>query len=276
MKVASFVRNGKARVGVVSDTGIRDVTGLVDGARDLKQLLSVPGWQDRAAGASGPVVALDEVSFLPVVPNADAKILALGWAYRSHADETGHKETEFPMFFSKFPQALLGHRQPLVKPAISNMFDFEGEVAIVIGKTARAISEKDALSCAAGYTIMMDGSVRDWQKHSVTAGKNFDGSTPLGPWMLSVDEAGPHDAFELQTRLNGTVMQAAKTSELIWSIPYLISYCSTFTTLEPGDVISTGTPAGVGHKRNPQVFMKPGDVIEVTVSGIGTLSNTVA
>jgi 2-keto-4-pentenoate hydratase/2-oxohepta-3-ene-1,7-dioic acid hydratase in catechol pathway len=275
MKIASFVKDGNARIGVVNGAEIRDITGLVDGARDLKQLLSVPGWEDRAAKASGAILALDEVDFLPVAPHADAKILALGWAYKSHAHETGHQETEFPMFFTKFPQALAGHGRPLVRPAISAKFDFEGEVAVVVGRAAHDIDEKDALSCIAGYTIMMDGSIRDWQKHSVTAGKNFDGLTPLGPWMVSAGAAGAHDGFELQTRLNGEVMQQATTAQLIWPIPYLVSYCSRFTTLKPGDIISTGTPAGVGHKRDPQVFMKPGDVIEVNVSGIGTLSNTV-
>jgi 2-keto-4-pentenoate hydratase/2-oxohepta-3-ene-1,7-dioic acid hydratase in catechol pathway len=276
MKIASFTSDGKARIGIAAGDEIKDITGLVRGAQDLRQLLAVPDWQELAAGADGPAVSIDRVTFLPVAPHADAKILALGFAYRSHAEETGHGETESPMFFSKFPQALLGHRQTLVKPAVSDKFDFEGEVAVVIGKTAHAISKNDALSCVTGYTIMMDGSIRDWQKHSVTAGKNFDGLTPLGPWMVTADEAGAHDAFELETRLNGELMQKARTSELIWSIPYLVSYCSTFTTLHPGDVISTGTPAGVGHKRNPQVFMKAGDVIEVTVSGIGTLSNTVS
>lgn len=276
MKIASFVNDGRARIGSVSGNEIQDITGRVDGAVDLRQLLQVPDWQNKTARARGPVLSLDEIMFLPVIPNPDAKILALGWAYGSHAEETGHKETEFPMFFSKFPQALSGHRQKLVKPAISDMFDFEGEVAVVIGKTAYQVPESSALSHIAGYTIMMDGSVRDWQKHSVTAGKNFDGLTPLGPWMVSADEAGPHDGFELETHLNGRQMQYARTSDLIWSIPCLISYCSTFTRLHPGDVISTGTPSGVGHKRSPRVFMRAGDVIEVTVSGIGTLSNAVA
>lgn len=276
MKIASFKSGGKTRIGVVSGQGIKDITGQVEGAQDLRQLLSVPGWQELAAKADGPTLSIDSVTLLPVAPHADAKILALGFAYRSHAEETGHKETESPMFFSKFPQTLVGHRGKLVKPSVSDMFDFEGEVAVVIGRTAHAIPEKEAMSCVAGYTIMMDGSIRDWQKHSVTAGKNFDGLTPLGPWMVTLDEGGAHDSLELETRLNGELMQKARTSELIWPIPYLVSYCSTFTTLQPGDVISTGTPAGVGHKRDPQIFMKAGDVIEVTVSGIGTLSNTVA
>lgn len=276
MKIVSFLRNGAPGIGVVSGDEVRDITGKIDGANGLGGLLDIPDWQSKVEAAGGTRSPLAEITYLPVNPARDAKILALGWAYRSHAEETGHAETEFPMFFSKFPQALIGHNEQLRKPAISDKFDFEGEIAVVIGKTARNIAEDDALDHVAGYTIMMDGSIRDWQKHSVTAGKNFDGLTPLGPWMVTPDEAGKHDRFELETRLNGQVMQSASSAQLIWSIPHLVSYCSKFTTLYPGDIISTGTPSGVGHKRDPQIFMKAGDVIEVTVSGIGTLSNTIS
>ena len=275
MKIASFKADGQARIGRVEGRSVIDLTGHIGNAETLAELLSVPSWSKQAASANGRAYALDEVEYLPLNPGTGAKILALGYAYQDHAAETNHAATEFPFFFSKFPQALAGHLQPLRRPAISDKFDYEGEVAVVMGRRAYRITEAEALDCIAGYTIMMDGSIRDWQKHSVTAGKNFVGLTPIGPWMATPDEAGPHDGLRLETRLNGTVMQSAVTSNLIWSIPYLVSYCASFCQLEPGDIISTGTPGGVGAKRDPQVFMKPGDRIEVEVSGIGILSNPV-
>ena len=275
MKLASFRVQGGHRFGVVRDGYIVDLTGKIGGASALSELLALSDWQEKARRADGEKIALGQVEFLPVNPSPDAKILALGWAYRDHAAETNHAATEHPMFFTKFPQALAGHGQEIKKPAISEMFDFEGEIAVVVGRSAHRVSEAEALDYVAGYTILMDGSIRDWQKHSVTAGKNFDALTPVGPWMITADAAPPHDEFQLETRLNGTVMQRAVSADLIWSIPYLVSYCSTFCRLAPGDIISTGTPGGVGHKRNQQIFMQPGDLIEVEVTGIGILANLI-
>ncbi|MAZ19342.1 MAG: 5-carboxymethyl-2-hydroxymuconate isomerase [Ahrensia sp.] len=275
MKLVSFMADGRAGIGRVEGRNVIDLTGEVEGATDLSELLAVSSWVEKAAKAGGSTHALEDIRYLPVNASGTVKVLALGWAYQDHAAETNHAATEFPMFFSKFPQTLAGHEQPLKRPDVSDKFDFEGEIAVVIGRPAHRVSEAEALDHIAGYTILMDGSIRDWQKHSVTAGKNFAGLTPVGPYLVTPDEAGPHDRLRLQTRLNGQVMQNAITSDLIWSIPYLISYCSTFCRLEPGDIISTGTPGGVGAKRDPQVFMRPGDRIEVEVSGIGVLSNPV-
>ncbi|WP_370321657.1 fumarylacetoacetate hydrolase family protein [Oricola sp.] len=275
MKLVSFMADGRAGIGRVEGRNVIDLTEEVEGATDLSELLAVSCWAEKAAKAGGSTNALEDIRYLPVNASGAVKVLALGWAYQDHAAETNHAATEFPMFFSKFPQALAGHEQPLKRPDVSDKFDFEGEIAVVIGRPAHHVSEAEALNHIAGYTILMDGSIRDWQKHSVTAGKNFAGLTPVGPYLVTPDEAGPHDRLRLQTRLNGQVMQNAITSDLIWSIPYLISYCSAFCRLEPGDIISTGTPGGVGAKRDPQVFMRPGDRIEVEVSGIGVLSNPV-
>lgn len=276
MKLASFTRDGAARFGVAVETGIRDLTGLVDGVKDLKSLLVLPDWQRKVEGVQGgPVYPLSEIEFLPVIPNADIKILALGWAYRDHLAETGKAATADPNFFTKFPQCLTGHDQPLPKPSLSETFDFEGELAVVIGKPAHRVSEAEALDYLAGYTILMDGSIREWQKHSVTAGKNWDRLTPVGPWLVTPDEADAPDAFDLVTRVNGQVMQSATTRDLIWPVSWLVSYCSTFTRLMPGDIISTGTPGGVGHKRTPPLFLQPGDLVEVEISSLGTLSNRI-
>jgi 2-keto-4-pentenoate hydratase/2-oxohepta-3-ene-1,7-dioic acid hydratase in catechol pathway len=273
MRLASFSVGGRATFGIV------DGNEVVDLGRsqfpDLRSLLESGGAGPALAQADGPRTPIDQVEFLPILPNADAKIFCLGWAYASHREETGHKVDEFPFFFLKHPQALVGHKQPLTKPGCSDMFDFEGELTVVIGKAGRNIPERDAMDHVAGYTILMDGSVRDWQKHSPTAGKNFEGSTPYGPWLVTKDEVPDPHALRLTTRLNGQTMQDAPTADLIWKIPYLVSYCSKIIGLKPGDAIATGTPGGVGAKRTPPIFMKPGDLIEVEVSGIGKLTNTV-
>jgi len=165
--------------------------------------------------------------------------------------ETGHKADLFPFFLLKYPQSLVGNRQPILRPSVSESFDFEGEFAVIIGKPGRHIPESEAMRHVAGCSVLMDGSVRDWQKQSVTAGKNFDRSSSLGPWIVTADEvADPHD-LHLTTRLNGNLMQETSTSQLAWSAAYRVHYCSSFTTLQTGDVISTGTPGGVGHKRTP-------------------------
>ena len=179
--------------------------------------------------------------------------------------------------FIRLTDTLLGHRQPVLKPTVSDHLDFEGELALVIGKGGRAISEADALSHVAGYTCFNDVSVRDWQRHTgqITPGKNFPASGPLGPWLVTADEIPDPARLTLTTRLNGEVVQNAPTDDLIFTVPVIIAYVSAFTPLAPGDVISTGTPGGVGFRRDPPLWMKDGDTIEVDISGIGTLSNPV-
>ena len=275
MRLMNFEADGLVRYGVVEDEAVIDLSTDAERASGLASLIAREDWRAVAGSGRGRRFSLDSVRILPPVVSREAKVLALGWAYADHRAETGREPDAFPSFFMKHVDTLVGHREPLLHPGISHAYDFEGEFAVVIGKTAHRIAESDVFDHIAGYTILMDGSVRDWQKHSVTAGKNFDRSSSCGPFVVTSDEiADPHD-LELTTILNGTVMQKANTGLLLWSVPYLVSYCSTFTTLRPGDIISTGTPGGVGHKRSPQVFMKSGDRLSVSISGIGVLENTI-
>ncbi|QBQ98725.1 fumarylacetoacetate hydrolase family protein [Paraburkholderia pallida] len=280
MKFASVVFKGKPTFGAVVDGQFFDLGGgrLDDGCRDLADLFAM-GLVERArklVERATPDAPAGELVWLPVNPRTDARLFALGWAYRDHQLETGKEAPEHPVFFSKLPQSLVGHEQSIVKPAVSDMFDYEGEIVIVIGKPGRHIAQDAAMEHVAGYTLLMDGSVRDWQKHSITAGKNFDASSSTGPWIVTADEIGePAKALHLTTRLNGEVMQSAPFEQNVWSVPFLVHYISTFCELRAGDAISTGTPGGVGAKRNPPRFMKAGDVVEVEVSGIGVLRNAV-
>jgi 2-keto-4-pentenoate hydratase/2-oxohepta-3-ene-1,7-dioic acid hydratase in catechol pathway len=277
MKLASFVTAAGPSYGRVVGMQIVDLgAAFGPSVPDLRSLLADKDRLDEASRTDGPLIALTDVQLLPPVPNHACKMLALGWAYRDHAAETQRPPDEFPFFFLKHPQSFVGAGQPIIRPAISAALDFEGELAVIIGKAGRAIAEESALEHVAGYSIFMDGSVRDWQKHSVTAGKNFDRTSPYGPWIVTADEIPDPARLSLETRVNGRTMQSTTVDKLIWSIPQLISYCSQFMTLLPGDALSTGTPGGVGHKRSPQMFLKAGDVVEVEVPGIGILTNPVA
>jgi 2-keto-4-pentenoate hydratase/2-oxohepta-3-ene-1,7-dioic acid hydratase in catechol pathway len=173
--------------------------------------------------------------------------------------------------FIRFADTLVGHGGELIRPKVSDNFDFEGELALVIGKGGRHIAPDRALEHVAGYTCFVDGSVRDYQKFSVTSGKNFPGTGPLGPWLVTTDEIPDPGRLTLMTRLNGKEVQRSPTDLLIYSIPQIIAFCSDFTALSPGDVISTGTPEGVGHSRKPPLWMKAGDALEVEITGIGVL-----
>jgi 2-keto-4-pentenoate hydratase/2-oxohepta-3-ene-1,7-dioic acid hydratase in catechol pathway len=237
-----------------------------------------------AAGALGeirksidgakPDRKLVDITWLPAIPNPE-KILCAGINYRSHAAETGRELPKQPSMFIRLANTLIGHDGELVRPSVSQHFDFEGELAVVIGRGGRHIPAECALEHVAGYACFVDGSVRDYQKFSVTSGKNFPGTGPLGPWIVTTDEIPDPTLLTLTTRLNGEEVQKSGTDLLIYSVPQIISFCSDFTPLEPGDVIATGTPDGVGHRRNPPLWMKPGDVLEVEISGIGTLRNRV-
>ena len=228
---------------------------------------------DVRESARVPVEAAD---YDPVIPGP-GRIICVGINYKAHMKEMGRGEPDYPWLFVRWPSSLVGHGQPLVRPAASDNYDFEGECALVIGKPARHVKAADALDYIAGYTCFMDGSVRDWQNHGsqFTPGKNFMASGSMGPWMVTADEIPDPGALNLETRLNGEVMQAAPVSDLKFGAPELIEYISTFAELQPGDIISTGTPGGVGFARKPPVWLKPGDTLEVSVDGIGVLSNTV-
>lgn len=219
-------------------------------------------------------VPLAEAVFEPVIP-APGKIICVGINYRAHMQEMGREPPDYPWLFVRWPDSQVGHQQPIICPTASDNFDFEGEFAFVIGKTARHIAAADALNYVAGYTCFMDGSVRDWQNHGsqFTPGKNFHASGSCGPWLVTSDEIPDPTVLNIETRLNGKVMQQAPISDLKFGVPELIEYITTFAELQPGDIVSTGTPGGVGFARKPPVWLSPGDRIEVTVDGIGCLAN---
>jgi len=221
-------------------------------------------------------IPVAEAEFLPVIPHP-GRIICVGINFMPHILEMGREPPEYPWLFVRWPDSQVGHRQPLVKPLASQKYDFEGELAVIIGKTARHVRAADALNYVAGYACFMDGSVRDWQNHGsqFTPGKNFKSSGSFGPWLVTTDEIPDPATLNLETRLNGQLMQKAALAELCFDVPSLIEYCSTFAELQPGDVISTGTPGGVGFARKPPVWLQAGDTIEVAIDGIGVLQNPV-
>jgi 2-keto-4-pentenoate hydratase/2-oxohepta-3-ene-1,7-dioic acid hydratase in catechol pathway len=277
MKLASYIADGAEAFGVVRDHGVITMNNRFGGhAANLREALDgdlLPRIAE-AARTGSIDHKLADIKFLPVIPNPD-KIACAGINYRSHASETGREIPKQPSMFLRLSNTLVGHEGEMIRPTVSHNFDFEGELAIIIGRGGRHIAKERALEHVAGYTCFVDGSVRDYQKFSVTSGKNFPGTGPLGPWMVTTDEIPDPTKLTLMTRLNGTEMQRSGTDLLIYSIPHIIAFCSDFTTLVPGDVIATGTPEGVGHRRNPQLWMKPGDVLEVEITGIGTLRTTI-
>jgi 2-keto-4-pentenoate hydratase/2-oxohepta-3-ene-1,7-dioic acid hydratase in catechol pathway len=271
MKLLSFAADGKEWFGALCDGGVVTLNDKV--AQPSLRAALAAGAIDKLreiAQRSPPDRKLDAIRFLPVVPQP-GKILCAGINYRSHAAEMARELPKQPSMFIRFADTLVGHGGELVRPKVSDSFDFEGELALVIGKGGRHIALERALEHVAGYTCFVDGSVRDYQKFSVTSGKNFPGTGPLGPWLVTSDEIPDPGRLTLTTRLNGKEVQHATTDLLIYSIPQIIAFCSDFTALAPGDVISTGTPEGVGHGRKPPLWMKAGDTLEVEITGIGVL-----
>ncbi|KMO36564.1 fumarylacetoacetate hydrolase family protein [Methylobacterium aquaticum] len=279
MKLVSFHRDGKATYGLVKANGVIDL-GQRYGTRwpTLRDILAADGLAqvERETQDATPDLPWDGLTLAPVIPNPD-KIICIGLNYRDHVAETGRTETEKPALFARFAGSQVGHRQPLVKPAVSDEFDYEGELAVVIGKGGRHVSAVDALAHVAGYACYNDGSVRDWQRHTsqFLAGKTFAGTGAFGPWLVTADEIPDPSRLTLDTRLNGQVVQHTTTDLMITAIPEQIAYISTVLPLLPGDVIVSGTPGGVGVKRKPQLFMRAGDVVEVEISQIGILRNPV-
>jgi 2-keto-4-pentenoate hydratase/2-oxohepta-3-ene-1,7-dioic acid hydratase in catechol pathway len=279
MKLASFEIGGVQSYGAITAQGVVDL-GRRFGARaaSLRELIAIGGI-DEARALAGSAAAdhpLDAIRFRPVIPNPD-KILCVGLNYEEHRVETGREKTENPAIFIRVPDSQTGHGQPMVRPRESQSFDYEGEIALIIGRTGRRIPQAEAYDYIAGYSCYNDGSVRDWQRHTVqwTAGKNFTATGAFGPWMVTADEIPPGTRMTLSTRLNGRELQHADTDMMIFKIPALIAYLSTITTLLPGDVIVTGTPGGVGARRNPPVYMNPGDTVEVEIDKVGILSNPI-
>ena len=276
MKLLSFIRaDGSKSYGIYKDNGIVDLgLRLGDKYKDIKALLAADALS-LVSQYSGEQIdySADTVRFLPIIESPD-KILCVGMNYmakRQEFDETNNA----PTLFVRFPESQTGHACGVVKPQVSNEFDYEGELAVIIGKSGKHIRREEALHYVAGYSCYMDGSVRDWQHSWFTAGKNWQETGAFGPWMVTTDEiANPHE-LDIRTYLNGQMVQNDNTGNMVHSIPELIEYISTFATLSAGDVIITGSPGGVGKKRTPPLFMKEGDVIEVEIQKIGKLRNQI-
>jgi len=277
MKLISFRHLGRCSYGVVADDDrVIDLGASPSAPPDLKSALA----QDAIAVLTAQArdsLDLNQVELLPVIPNPD-KIFCVGHNYEAHRRETGRAKVDYPSIFTRFADTLTAHGAPIIRPTVSETLDFEGELAVIIGKPGRHIPEAQALSYVAGYAPFNEASVRAWQWHTqqFIPGKNFPQTGGFGPWMITADELPDPASTSVTTRLNGQVMQSQPTSEMIFSVPVIIAYLSTFTRLSPGDVICSGTPGGVGAKRTPPHWMKPGDVVEVDIPGVGLLSNTIA
>ncbi len=270
MRLMSFLRpDGTPSWGVATGETVSD---LGDRAPGLKAALAT----HVSLAPAGASWHLDEITFLPPIPDPD-KIICVGLNYLSHILEGGREPPKKPTIFTRWANTQVGHGQPIVRPNASETLDYEGELAVVIGRACRHVKAADFGSVIAGYACYNDASVREWQRHSgqFTPGKNFPSTGGFGPWIVTPDEMGDVTRQSLLTRLNGEEVQRATLDDLVFDVPALVEYCSTFTRLEPGDVIITGTTGGVGAYRKPPLWMKPGDIVEVEISGIGTLRNTV-
>jgi acylpyruvate hydrolase len=282
MRFLSFKSNRVEGTGVLDASGA--VRGLLAGEQrfpgTLDHLVAAGEQALRSAGkelSTGRLFDQQEIEILPTL-SAPTKIICIGLNYSAHADEGGFQRPDYPAVFSRWNSSLIGHRAPLIRPKVSDKFDYEGELVVVIGRGGRAIPKDAALSHVIGYSIFNDASVRDYQMRTTqwTVGKNFDGTGAFGPHLVTPDELPAGAAgLRLRTLLNGRVVQDATTADLIFDIATLISLMSEAFTLERGDIIVSGTPSGVGFARKPPLFMKAGDVCEVEIEGLGTLSNPV-
>jgi 2-keto-4-pentenoate hydratase/2-oxohepta-3-ene-1,7-dioic acid hydratase in catechol pathway len=277
------VYNGKDPVwAAVTDYGAVDLTPLVGGDHGAIHRFLDPESMDRLAdfvSGQSPTIASEGLRYAPFVPDPE-KIICVGVNYHNRNEEyrDGSEAPRYPSLFLRTPSSFTGHDAPLIRPRESEQLDYEGEIVIVVGKSGRRIPRDEALSHIAGLTLMNEGTIRDWVRHAkfnVTQGKNFDCSGSIGPWMSTADEFGALDDLSLQTRVNGELRQDDSTANMIFGFEFLIEYISSFTTLKVGDLISTGTPTGAGARFDPPRYLRPGDVVEVTAPGIGTLSNGV-
>jgi 2-keto-4-pentenoate hydratase/2-oxohepta-3-ene-1,7-dioic acid hydratase in catechol pathway len=285
MKLVSFLRHGEAHYGVLVGQRVIDLSVRIGATYpDLRTLIAKDGAQLAASMAAQETgdYDYDELELLPVVPNP-GKILCVGLNYHDHIDEADRSianltKPTLPMMFARGPESLTAHGRPIVRPSVSESLDWEAELLVVIGRdTGRHLEEKDALSAIFGYACMNEACVRDYQRHSsqITPGKNFERTGAIGPWLVTADEISDPMNLDVEMRLNGTVMQHANTKQMVHSIQAVIAYITRWTPLKPGDMIATGTMGGVGFARNPPIFMKPGDVAEVTIEKIGTLRNVI-
>ncbi len=279
MKLASFIHAGQPSYGLVQDGSyLQPPAEFLARHPDLASVLRAQALDAlaQALQQGGVSIAAAQTRALPVIP-APGKLICVGLNYKTHVAETKRADSEYPSLFLRFNDSLAADGDEVLRPAFSERFDWEGELAFVIGKGGRHIAREDAFGHIAGYACFNDVSVRDWQRHThqFTPGKNFPGTAPFGPWLVTRDEVPDVGSLVLQTRLNGSVMQQARLSDLIFDIPTIVAYVSRFTPLSPGDVIATGTPGGVGDRREPPLYMKHGDVVEVEITGLGVLRNRI-
>jgi 2-keto-4-pentenoate hydratase/2-oxohepta-3-ene-1,7-dioic acid hydratase in catechol pathway len=281
MSFVSFEIAGQHTYGLWKDEGnwIQVPQAFQAQYADLKSVIAANKLDELEAltHQSGTAVTASQARLLPVIPNPN-KIFCIGLNYKTHVAETKRADSEYPAIFTRFADSLTAHNAPLPRPKETQRFDFEGELAVIIGKGGRNITQAQAFEHIAGYACFNDGTARDWQRHTHQwiPGKNFPSTGPLGPFMATRKEIPDVNQLTLESRLNGEVMQHASVSDLIYTLPVIIEYLSGFTNLSPGDVIATGTPGGVGDRREPPVYMKAGDVIEVEITGLGTLRNVVS
>ncbi len=274
MKLMSFRRpDGMPSWGIAKDEGVIDLGHLAPGLKHA--LWAMTSLAEEAA--RHPDYRLSEVRFLPPIPDPD-KIFCVGLNYVTHIKEGGREPPKKPIIFTRTPSSQVGNGEPVIRPKASETFDYEGELAVVIGRRCRHVARDRAMDVIAGFSCYNEGSVREFQRHTAqfTPGKNFWRSGAFGPWIVTPEEVGDVTRQTLLTRLNGEEVQRATIDDLCFDIPTLIEYCSTFTELVPGDVIVTGTTGGVGAFRTPPLWMKPGDTVEVEISGVGLLRNPVA
>ncbi len=283
MRLASWRKDGAESYGVVRPDGTLVDLGnaLGPSCPDLKSLLAAGALdQARRTAETAPSAGrVGEVQLLPPIPNP-GRILCVGVNYpkRNAEYKDGSEAPRYPSLFVRFPASLVGHEEPIERPPESTQFDYEGEVAMIIGKAGRRIPQARAQEHIAALTLMNEGTLRDWVRHgkfNVTPGKNFERSGSAGPWAVTLDETGPIDGLTILTRVNGEEFQRGHTGTLSFSFAHIIAYISTFMTLQPGDVIATGTPPGTGGRRNPPVWLKAGDVVEIECAAIGVLRNRV-
>ena len=280
MKLASFQANNRHSYGALTTSGVIDIGQLPETPNTLHAALIELSTEQLAAlvESRSPDHSLNDITYAPPVTNPE-KIICIGVNYINRNEEYDDSALPpYPSVFLRTPGSLVGHLQPIVRPPESKQFDYEGEIAIIIGKSGRRIPQDNAASYIAGLTILQEGSVRDWMRHgkfNVTQGKNFGRSGAIGPWIVTSDEFDGYDNLTVTTRVNGEQRQHDTTANLLFSFPYLISYLSTFMVLKPCDIISTGTPTGAGARFDPPRFLMPGDDVEVEVPGVGLLKNTV-
>ena len=281
MRIIAYRQNSIDNLGVMVDE--KNFISLASVAPELPVtmmgLVNLEDWEAEvnvAISGKGTDLSINDVQLLPLIPDTPV-IWCVGVNYKEHQDETGRGAQEEPMFFIRTNHGLIGPYDPIIRPNISNMLDFEGELAVIIGKAGRHITKESAHEHIAGYAIFNDATIRDWQRHTIQfcPGKNFEGTGPLGPWMMTPDEFGDPYAQSLTTRLNGDVVQHTSIADMDHKIDKQIEYLSTIHTLRPGDIISTGTPGGVGSRREPPLWMEPGDTVSVEITGLGIIENRI-